>query len=98
MDAIWTLGTWTVKPGSEDAFVAAWSKLAREAAERFDAERPTLLRDRERPNVFVTAGPWPSLEVIAEFRSSDLFQAALAEIRPLLESFQPLTLDEVAWS
>lgn len=97
MSEVWTHGTWIVKPGNEGAFVSRWSRLAAEAVPAFGSGRPTLLRDRERSNVFVTFGAWPGLEVIERFRSSDLFKSAVAEMRPLLESFEALTLDEVEW-
>jgi quinol monooxygenase YgiN len=95
--SVWTHGTWVVKPGSEDAFIAAWTKLANNATARFGTARPTLLRDRERPNVFKTFGAWPTMVAVEEFRSSDLFRNAVAETQPLLDSFEPMTLDEVEW-
>lgn len=95
--SVWTHGTWVVKPGSEDAFIAAWTKLAKDATARFGTARPTLLRDRERPKVFKTFGAWPSIDAVEEFRSSDLFRNAVAETQPLLDSFEPMTLDEVEW-
>jgi quinol monooxygenase YgiN len=95
---VWTHGIWIAKPGQEEAFVDAWTNLARASAGRFGAVPPTLLRDRERPNVFVTFGPFASLEAIDEFRSSDVFRDAVGVIRPLLESFEPRTLDEVPWA
>jgi quinol monooxygenase YgiN len=98
MSAVWTHGTWIVKPGKEDAFADAWTRLARESVPAFGTGRPTLLRDRERSNVFVTIGPWPSIDVIERFRASDLFTATVAEMQPLLESFEALTLDEVDWT
>ena len=98
MTSVWTHGTWVVEPGQEDAFVAAWTKLARDATARFETTRPTLLRDRARPNVFQTFGPWPSLEAVEEFRASELFRQAVAETQPLLESFEPSTLDEIEWT
>ena len=98
MANVWTHGTWVVKPGNEDAFVAAWSKLARESQPAFGSGRPVLLRDRDRPNTFLTFGPWPDISTIEAFRASDMFEASVAEIRPLLESFEPMTLDEVDWT
>jgi quinol monooxygenase YgiN len=98
MGNVWTYGNWIVKPGSEEGFVQAWSRLARESTPRFGSSRPTLLRDREKPNVFTSFGAWPSLDVIQEFRESDMFKAAVAEIQPLLESFEAMTLDEIEWT
>jgi quinol monooxygenase YgiN len=97
MGEVWTHGTWIVKPGKEEAFVEAWTRLARSAPGLFKGERPILLRDREHPNVFKTFGAWPSIDVIEEFRASDLFRDSVAELQPLLESFEPMTLDEVGW-
>mgnify|MGYP006212101027 CR=1 FL=1 len=37
------------------------------------------------------------IEAVDEFRSSNTFRSAVAELRPLLESFEPMTLDEVEW-
>ena len=98
MGTVWTHGTWTVKPGMDEAFVEAWTRLARAAMDRFQSGHPILLRDRDHPDVFKTFGAWPSIEVVEEFRASDLFRDGVAEMQPLLESFEPLTLDEVEWT
>jgi len=96
--SVWTHGVWVVKPGSEDAFVEAWSPLARGAISELGSARPVLLRDRDRRNVFKTFGAWPSIEAIEAFRSSVLFQEAVVELQPFLESFEPMTLDEIEWA
>jgi quinol monooxygenase YgiN len=98
MTGVWTHGTWTVKAGQEEAFVEAWSKLARASLGRFGTAPPTILRDRDRPNVFVTFGPFASIEDVDDFRASDLFREGVGTIRPLLESFEAATLDEVGWA
>ncbi len=98
MAKVWTHGVWITKPGQEDAFVHAWSRLARDATAGLRGDPPTLLRDREKPNVFRTFGAWPDIEAIEEFRGSDLFRGAVAELGPLIESFEALTLDEIDWT
>ncbi len=96
MANVWTHGEWTVEPGREDEFVAAWRDLARSAMAEFSPpDPPTLLRDREHPNVFLTFGPWESAEQIERFRGSALFGERVAGMRELLESFETRTLDEV---
>lgn len=96
MADVWTHGTWTVKPGREDDFVRAWRDLARRGSSELEvAGRPTLLRDRETPNVFVSFGPWPSIEDVNRFRSSSAFRESVAAMEDLLESFEPRTLDEM---
>jgi len=98
MADVYTHGVWVVKPGNEDAFIDAWSRLARSALAKLGASRPTLLRDRDHPNEFRTFGAWPTVEAIQAFRSSAMFQDAVVELQPLLESFEPKTLDEIEWA
>jgi quinol monooxygenase YgiN len=86
-----------VKPGSEDAFVQAWTDLARRAGEMFQGARPTLLRDRDRPNLFKTFGSWPDVAAAEAFRGSELIRSGLEDLQPLLESFEMMTLDEIDW-
>ena len=57
---------------------------------------PTLLRDRDRPNVFISFGPWPSIDEVDRFRSSAAFRESVGRMRELLESFETQTLDEVS--
>ena len=95
MPRIWPHGIWTVKAGREDDFVDAWRAMARLGQEEFEAvERARLLRDRERPNVFVSFGPSPSIEEIDRFREAmgSRFDAIEEE---LLVSFEATTLDEL---
>ena len=96
MANVWTHGTWTVKAGCEDDFVEAWRTLARRTIDELDyAGTPMLLRDRDRRNVFLSFGPWPSLDEILRFRESPLFRDSVASMQELLESFEPQTLDVV---
>jgi heme-degrading monooxygenase HmoA len=97
MTAVWTHGTWVVRPGHEAEFVTAWTELARSDAATTGG-RPFLLRDRDRPNVFISAGPWPTVEAIEAFRVSDAFKLAGERIGPLLEDRALATLDEVDWA
>ena len=97
MANVWTHGTWTVKPGNEDAFVAEWLALVRLTATDYPTpEPPTLLRDRDRPNVFESFGPWPDADAVERFRGSAAFRETQEKMRELLESFEPQTLDEVS--
>jgi heme-degrading monooxygenase HmoA len=93
--SVYTLGIWTVRPGSEDDFEVGWRRLA----ERTQADHPeataVLLRDREHPGTYISFGPWDSLEQIAEWRGSPAFQESVTAIRELLENFEPHTMDPV---
>lgn len=93
---VWSSGTWTVKPGHEDQFAEAWREFATWSLTTFaPGTRAWLLRDRDRPGVFVTVGPWPDDEAMAAWRASAGFRERIARMRELLDAFQPNTLDEV---
>ena len=95
MADVWTHGTWTVKRGREDD-VRGWRTVACRAMSELDVRSgPTLLRDRDRPTVFVSFGPWRSLDQIRSFRESALFGDSVGSMEDLLESFEPRTPDEV---
>jgi heme-degrading monooxygenase HmoA len=95
MAIIWTHGVWTVKPGREDEFVAAWRAMATGAVAEFNPpEPPHLLRDRERPNVFRSFGYWNDEETVQRFRV--FIQPHLAQIQELVEALEFFTLDEVS--
>lgn len=92
MKDLYTCGIWTVTPGREDEFVAAWEDLARWSAEHVaGAGWATLVQQDDQPNRFLTFGPWESLEAIDAWRSSDGFRERVGRIRALLEDFQPGT-------
>jgi quinol monooxygenase YgiN len=94
MAAIWTHGVWTVTPGREEEFVAAWREMARDALAEFTpSSEPHLLRDRERPNVFRSFGEWDDAETVERFRAH--IRPHLERIGALTESIEFYTLDEV---
>lgn len=94
--SMYTVGVWIIKPGREDEFAARWREMAdwtqREIA---PGAQGTLLRDRDRPNRFVSFGPWPSLEAIEAWRADPGFADRVGRMRDLLEDFSPMTLDDV---
>ena len=92
MPSVWTHGVWTVTPGREEEFVAAWRELLPLGIGLGSGE-PRLLRDRDQENVFRSFGPWPDLETIERFR--DEIRPRIGGMEDLLESFETFTLDEV---
>jgi hypothetical protein len=94
MATIWTHGIWTVKPGRENEFVAAWRAMAREAVAEFEPPgSPQLMRDRERPNIFRSFGPWDDPDQVERFRT--FIQPYLQGIKELTESTEFFALDDV---
>lgn len=96
MAEVWSSGTWTVKAGNEDAFVAAWTEFADWGLAAHGPAQAWLLRDRDHREQFVSIGPWPSDEAIAAWRADPGFGARVGRIRELIEQFEPRTLDAVA--
>ena len=93
---VYTLGVWTVKNGREGDFVKAWQDLADRTKTDFPEETATLLRDRDQPNLFISFGPWESLEQIERWRSSDTFKHRVGTIRAMLDDFVAHTMDVAA--
>ena len=97
MSELFTHGRWTVTPGKEEEFVAAWNDLAEWTGANIPgAGWAKLLRDRERPNVFLSFGPWDSLSTIQEWRSSEGFTQRIGSMRGMLEDFEAVILDVAA--
>ena len=94
--ALYTLGIWTVKPGNEDEFVGAWTDLAKRTKADFPDATAMLLRDAEQPNLFISYGPWESVEQIDQWRGSDTFQQGVGRLRDTLNNFAPHTMHVVA--
>jgi len=94
---LYTMGDWFVKPGREDEFVAAWRDLAEWTALEIGPEaRAMLLRDRNDPSRFTSFGPWDDEDRITAWRESEGFGTRIERIRPLIERFEPHTLDAIA--
>lgn len=81
-DVVYTHALWRVKPGEEDAFIAAWSDLA-DAFSSLSA-RPlwgTLVRSMADPSVFFSFGPWRGMEDVQGMRADPRAQQAMARVR-----------------
>jgi heme-degrading monooxygenase HmoA len=91
MARIWTHGVWTIKQGREEEFIAKWRGLI-PLGESLGAASPTLLRDRERPNVFRSFSPWADIDAIEAFRAE--LRPRLEEMENVLEELEMFTLDE----
>jgi heme-degrading monooxygenase HmoA len=96
MAEVWSSGIWQPKSGKEDEFVAAWRQFAQWSANAHGPAQAWLLRNRDLPGPFLSVGPWPNAEAIAEWRSDPEFQARIGGLRDLLDSFEARTFDPVA--
>jgi heme-degrading monooxygenase HmoA len=92
---VYSHSVWIVKAGREDEFIRRWLDLARWSALEGRASGQ-LLRDVDRPERFVSLGPWESVEGVRRWRSLKGYHQRVADLRELVESFEPHTFQEVA--
>ncbi len=93
---VYTAAIWNVKPGREDELLKLWQSLGERTRETFPRAYGTLLRDQERPQRFLSFGPWDSVEQVEEWRSSAAFRETIRDLQDVLESFEPATWDVAA--
>ena len=87
--------TWVVRPGREHEFLQLWQELADWTVTENFAQSAMLLRDVDRPNVFVSFGPWHTVEEIERWRETRGFAERVERLRDVLESWEPRTLELV---
>lgn len=91
----YSLTTWVVQPGREDEFLRLWQELADWTVTENFAQSAMLLRDADRPNVFVSFGPWHTIDEIERWRRTSGFAERIERLRAVLESWDPHTLELV---
>ena len=91
----YTLSTWIVKAGREDEFLRLWQDFADWTVQENFAQSAMLLRDVDRPNRFVSLGPWHTVEEVGRWRDTTGFAERIARLREVLESWEPQTLELV---
>jgi heme-degrading monooxygenase HmoA len=92
---VYSHSVWIVKAGCEDEFISRWLDLARWSALEGRASGQ-LLRDADRPERFVSLGPWESVEGIRRWRRLEGYHQRVVALQELVDSFEPHTLQEVA--
>ena len=86
----YTLARWRVKPGCEEAFVAAWrDELAPYFLSLPGVVGGTLVRSVEDSAVFYSFGPWRSLEDIRAMRADPRTPGVMGKLRELSEEATP---------
>ncbi len=95
---LYTTGLWTAKPGKAEEFAAAWRDFAEWTSKNQPgASEGYLLQDVEDENRFVSFGPWPSTEVIAQWRATPQFAEFAGKARALCDEIQTRTLTVAAF-
>ena len=96
MSEVYTTGTWKPNPGSEEAFVEAWSQFAGWASSMPGAGTLRLVRDLHDPGRFVSFGDWASIDQVRAWKSSPEFRERMARVLQHVDDFQPTELASVA--
>lgn len=96
MSEVYTSGSWTPNPGSEQAFVEAWSSFASWASGVEGAGTLRLVRDLNEPSHFVSFGDWQSIEQVRAWKSSPEFRERMAQVLQHVDTFRPTELELVA--
>ena len=96
-DLIYTFGLWSVKPGKEGDFIAAWETFARWTSEHQAGMvgEARLLEDIDQPRRFVSIGGWADKQKVQAWRESPEFQAFFARAKEMCEEAQPHMLKPV---
>ena len=79
-------------PGRESDFVRAWTELGDWTVKAFPGAHGTLLRDTERPNVFISFGPWPDRDPLRAGEGPATSDASCCD-QETPERFDPMLLE-----
>ncbi len=91
---LYALGIWTVKSGSESAFISLWDDFANWTAKTQPGpvSSAILLQDLDNPQRFISVGPWEDEASIRAWRGLPEFREFFAKARELCDDIQPRTL------
>jgi heme-degrading monooxygenase HmoA len=93
---VYTSGSWTLNPGSEESFIDAWQRFAAWASAMPGAGRLHLVRDVREPQRFVSFGSWDSIDEVRAWKTSPEFRERMAQVLQHVDEFQPAELTLVA--
>jgi heme-degrading monooxygenase HmoA len=92
--AVFTAAIWTVKPGREEEFARLWQEFADWTLDnQGSAVGARLLRGLDEPHVFLSVGPWKSMDGVASWRESEGFKDFFARLSELCDDIRPFTLE-----
>lgn len=92
----YTSGSFSVRAGEEEAFIAAVQEVAEWTMVNYSAAREvTLLRDPSRPGRFITIIRWDDEESIESWRADAEFGPYMTQLRDHCDSVEVFTLRRV---
>jgi heme-degrading monooxygenase HmoA len=96
MNEIFTSGTWKANPGSEDAFVEAWTEFATWASTKPGVGGLHLLRNLDEPNRFLSFADWKTPADVASWKSAPDFRERLAHVLQHVAEFSAADFGAIA--
>lgn len=96
MSEVYTSGSWKPNPGSEQAFIEAWSSFASWASVSAGAGTLRLVRNLNERDQFVSFGDWQSIDQVRAWKSSPEFRERMAQVLQHVDAFRPAELELVA--
>jgi hypothetical protein len=96
-EEVYTLGVWQVKPGAEEAFIAAWKELGGLFMSLPQPPGPgTLVQSIDQPQLLYSFGSWPSMEAIQAMRADPRVPEMIGKLSALCDEAKPGTFRVVA--
>jgi len=95
MSEVYTSGTWMVKAGEEDAFVAAWTAFVTWASELPGSGTFRLVRDTGDPSHYMSFAPWESIEAQQAWRDLPEFPERIGRVRAHCDEAHSSTFEVV---
>lgn len=91
MSETYTSGSWTVRPGEEDAFVREWTDFVTWASTMPGSGTFRLVRDLDRPGSYTSFAPWETFEAQRAWKALPEFPERIGQVRRHCTDFQPTT-------
>ena len=96
MSEMITSGTWLVKDGEDEAFVAEWTSYAQWASTMPGASTLHLGHDTANPSRYVSFAVWSDIESVRAWKSHPDFPEYMGRVRAHVAGFEGLELDVAA--
>ena len=95
MTETYTHGTWQVKSGEDDEFVAAWRDFTTWASNWSGSGTFRLVRDIDERSRYMSFCPWESFEAQASWKSDPEFRERIGRVRAHCDDFTPSVFELV---
>ena len=95
MAETYTNGTWTVKDGEDDAFVAEWTSFVTWATEMDGSGSFRLVRDVDSPARYMSFADWESFDAQSAWKQRPEFPEQIGRVRAHCTDFTPAVFELV---